>query len=114
VFFHALDVSRSVWHFLAIKNTGDKAGMAVPQLYASPVRGGWEAPKRLIGWRKIALAAGQSAQVVLNIQPKILADYEHGWIIRGGKYQINLASSAENMESSTMVNLTTQRLTSWK
>jgi beta-glucosidase len=97
-----------------IKNTGDKAGMAVPQLYASPVSGGWEAPKRLIGWRKIALAAGQSAQVVLNIQPKILADYEHGWIIRGGKYQINLASSAENMESSTMVNLTTQRLTNWK
>jgi len=31
-------------------------------VYVSPVAGGWEAPKRLGGWNKLALKAGASGK----------------------------------------------------
>ena len=36
-----------------VTNVGTREGNAVPQIYISPVAGGWEAPKRLAGWQKV-------------------------------------------------------------
>ncbi len=96
-----------------IKNTGTRAGMAVPQIYGGPVDGGWEAPKRLIGWRKITLAPGQSTHIALQIEPRLLADYQAGWVIKPGNYRIDLAEAADKMLLSTHVTLPAQRLTNW-
>ena len=96
-----------------IKNTGARSGMAVPQIYAGPADGGWEAPKRLVGWRKIALAPGQSAHVSIVLAPKMLADYQAGWIIQPGTYKIDLAEAADRVVQSTTVTLKAQRLTRW-
>ncbi len=96
-----------------LKNTGTRAGMAVPQLYGGPVGGGWEASKRLIGWRKIALAPGQSTHIAVQIEPRMLADYEAGWVIKRGNYRIELAESADRVVQSTELPLAGQRLTNW-
>ena len=40
-----------------VRNVGQRAGKDVPQIYVSPVAGGWEAPKRLGAWRKVDLGA---------------------------------------------------------
>jgi beta-glucosidase len=80
-----------------VKNTGGRAGKAVPQIYVSPVKGGWEAPKRLGGWDKIALAPGESREVTVAIDPRLLGVYHSAsktWRIADGDYDIMLAESA--------------------
>jgi beta-glucosidase len=52
-----------------VKNAGPVAGQDTPQLYASDKGAcGWEAPKRLIGWTKLALQPGESRTVQVEIR----------------------------------------------
>jgi beta-glucosidase len=44
----------------AVKNVGARAGKDVPQIYIAPKAGGWEAPQRLGGFKKVSLAPGAS------------------------------------------------------
>jgi len=76
-----------------VRNTGDRTGQAVPQVYASGA--GWEAPKRLAGWRKLELKAGASDIVSLDIDPRLFAVYDNGrWKIAAGDYLLTVADSA--------------------
>ena len=82
-----------------VRNTGRRAGCAVPQIYVAPVAGGWEAPKRLGGFDKVALAPGSVRQVSVSIDPRLLAVWnegDHDWRIAGGTYTVMLATSARN------------------
>ena len=49
-----------------IENDGRVAGRDVPQIYVSPVAGGWEAPKRLAGFRSVELAPDADTMVTLD------------------------------------------------
>ncbi len=83
-----------------VTNKGARHGSAVPQFYIGPAPGmtaGWEAPRRLVGFDKLALAPGESRQVEVTIDPRLLAIYDgaaKGWKISGGTYQVQLARSA--------------------
>jgi beta-glucosidase len=84
-----------------VSNRGNMAGQAVPQVYLAPVakgrQGGWEAPKRLVGWRKVALVAGQAAQVELAVDSRLLGVFDERsrrWKIAPGQYQVLLAQHA--------------------
>ncbi|AJP72415.1 glycoside hydrolase family 3 protein [Sphingomonas hengshuiensis] len=81
---------------VTVRNTGARAGVAVPQLYAGPVSGGWEAPRRLAGWTTVALAPGQSRTVTITVDPRLLAmaDDDGKWRIAAGGYRFQLAASA--------------------
>ncbi|MCX7217851.1 MAG: glycoside hydrolase family 3 C-terminal domain-containing protein [Burkholderiales bacterium] len=87
-------------HF-TVTNTGKLRGKTVPQLYvAAP---GWEAPKRLAGWAKLDLAPGQSKQVDVDIEPRILAMFDSAsknWRIAPGKVEVILAESAADPHAS--------------
>ena len=81
----------------AVKNTGRRDGKAVAQVYVAPAAGGWEAPKRLAGWDKLALKAGQKRSATVRIDPRLLGVYDsatHGWKIAAGDYVVTLADSA--------------------
>ena len=97
---------------LRVRNVGDRAGKDVPQIYVSPVAGGWEAPKRLGGWRKVDLAPGASADVELRVDPRLLAVFSEsgGWRIAPGSYEVLLGSSASNIDLETSVRLGERRL----
>ena len=91
-----------------VHNTGARAGAHVAQVYVSPVAGGWEAPRRLGGFAKVALDAGSSQEVSLRIDPRLLAMYEpaqHGFHITPGAYQISIASSARDRGTSVTISL---------
>ena len=92
-----------------VTNTGKVAGKAVPQIYVAAEKTTWEAPKRLAGWDKIDLAAGQSKTVTVTIDPRLLAVYEtkdKQWHIHAGQYKVVLAHDAEdNKARSVDVNL---------
>ena len=75
----------------SVRNTGQRRGMEVAQVYASPANGGWEAPKRLAPFQKVDLAPGASRTVSVTIDPRLLATFDDAsqqWRIAPGAYQI--------------------------
>ncbi|CUI05671.1 glycoside hydrolase family 3 C-terminal domain-containing protein [Massilia antarctica] len=98
-----------------VSNTGKVAGKDVAQLYvAAPSGARWEAPKRLAGWDKVDLQPGETREVILTVEPRMLAVL-HGpsktWRIAKGKYKLLLAQDAGGTgESSIMVDLPARKL----
>jgi beta-glucosidase len=102
----AAPAGRSIAVSFTIRNAGRRAGAAVPQVYVGGA--GWEAPKRLGGWRKISLAPGASANLTVTIDPRLLATWDeagHDWRIAPGAYQIMLGASAGDIRQKTIVRL---------
>lgn len=91
-----------------LRNTGKRRGMAVGQIYASPAAGGWEAPKRLVGFAKVDLAPGASKAVEVDVDPRLLAtfdDAEHAWRVAGGSYRLMLGASSSDVRVNATVTL---------
>jgi beta-glucosidase len=91
-----------------LRNSGSRAGMAVGQVYASPAAGGWEAPKRLVGFAKVELAPGASQTVGVDVDPRLLATFDegaHAWRIAPGNYTLMLGASSADLRSNTTVAL---------
>lgn len=91
-----------------VKNTGARAGKDVPQIYVGHQGDGWEAPRRLAGWQKVELQPGESRQVTLTVDPRLLARYDnksHKWVIAKGEYQLSLGSSSRNLTQNASVSL---------
>uniref|UniRef100_UPI0035C97185 glycoside hydrolase family 3 C-terminal domain-containing protein n=1 Tax=uncultured Sphingomonas sp. TaxID=158754 RepID=UPI0035C97185 len=96
-----------------VRNTGARAGASVPQIYVAPVAGGWEAPKRLGGFAKVALAPGASRSVTLSVDPRLLATWDeagHQWKVAGGAYKVMLADSATDIRQTVTVTLPARTL----
>lgn len=92
----------------SVRNAGARAGASVPQLYVAPVAGGWEAPKRLAAFTKVALAPGARKAVTLTVDPRLLATWDeahHRWHIAGGAYKVMLADSARDIRQTVTVTL---------
>jgi len=80
-----------------VTNTGSVAGKDVPQVYVAPVGTKWEAPKRLGGWDKVALQPGESKEVEVTVEPRLLAMFDEAsrtWHIAKGKVKVMLAEDA--------------------
>ena len=95
-----------------VKNVGQRAGAAVPQVYVEPKAGGWEAPRRLAGWSKVLLAPGASASESVTVDPRLLSTFDEGsqsWRIAPGSYEIRLGESAADVRLSAEV-----RLPAWR
>jgi beta-glucosidase len=91
-----------------VRNTGKRAGQDVAQVYVSPVGGGWEAPKRLGAFAKVALAPGEAQELSVAVDPRLLAVWDTArgrfWI-SAGDYRVTLASSARDPGQSVTVTL---------
>lgn len=89
-------------------NSGARAGKAVPQVYVSKVGAGWEAPKRLGGWDKLALDAGARRASTVTVDPRTLAVFDgasNNWKIAAGEYRVILATAADAPVSTVTVRL---------
>jgi len=94
-----------------VKNTGKLAGKAVPQVYVAPAdykAAGWEAPKRLAGFSKLALKPGEKRSVTLSVDPRLLATYmtaADSWQIKAGSYRVLLGQASDDLPQSAEVTL---------
>ena len=91
-----------------LRNSGSRAGAAVGQVYASAAGGGWEAPKRLVGFAKVELAPGATQTVSVDVDPRLLATFDeagHAWHIAPGSYTLMLGASSRDLRSNTTVTL---------
>ncbi|WBO21286.1 beta-glucosidase [Sphingomonas abietis] len=91
-----------------VTNSGARAGMAVPQLYVGPADGGWEAPRRLGGFAKVALQPGQTRSLTLTVDPRLLARFDTakgGWTRPAGTYRVWLGTSSRDLTTPIDVQL---------
>jgi beta-glucosidase len=82
----------------SVTNTGDRAGADVPQLYLTEAAG--DRRMRLLGFERVELQPGESRQVSLTADPRLLARFDAAagqWRIAEGSYIVALAKSAEDL-----------------
>ena len=91
-----------------VANSGERAGKAVPQVYVTKVGAGWEAPKRLGGWDKLALDAGARRASQVTIDPRTLAVFDSAsnrWKSAAGDSRVILATAADAPVATVTVRL---------
>ncbi|CAN7160376.1 beta-glucosidase family protein [Caulobacter sp. LjRoot300] len=96
-----------------VRNTGKRAGKAVPQVYVSPKAGGWEAPQRLAGFSKVELAPGATTRVTLTVDQRLLATWDdkaHGWSVAAGSYTVALGASSRDTAAKADVTVAARSL----
>jgi beta-glucosidase len=83
-----------------VKNTGKRAGTEIAQVYASLPDSAGEPPKRLIGWTRVDLAAGEAKLVSVPISRDRLTVYDEGsdsWKLIPGGYVIRVGGSSQDL-----------------
>ncbi len=92
-----------------IKNTGEVAGKEAAQLYIGKKDGEVFRPKKeLKGFKKVELAPGESKQVVIPFDEYTFRYFNvdtNKWEIEGGKYEVYVAASVEDVRLETSVEI---------
>jgi beta-glucosidase len=91
-----------------VKNTGTQAGVEVAQVYASLPASAQEPPKRLVGWSRVTLAAGESKTVSVAVDPKYLSVFDEAgdkWKLVPGSYSFMVGGSSQELPLTKAVTL---------
>jgi beta-glucosidase len=88
----------SVTATFTVTNTGDRAGADVAQFYLLDAAG--DRRQRLLGFERVDLQPGESRQVALTADPRLLARYDAQagqWHIADGTYRVAVGASATDL-----------------
>lgn len=99
-----VDSSGNLTVNFTIKNTGKVAGAEIAQIYAAVPGETGEPPKRLIGWQKVQLAAGESKSVSVTVKAQRLAIWDttiHQWRVPSGTYVFYVGASSRDANALT-------------
>ena len=91
-----------------VTNTGNRAGAEVAEVYASLPAAAAEPPKRLVGWSKVKLNAGESKEVSVDVDPKYLSIFnveKNGWQLLPGDYGFMVGGSSQSLPLKEAVSL---------
>ena len=86
-----------------VTNTGDRTGVAVPQLYLhlpAPSASVPQPPRQLKGYRSLRLAPGMSKRVTFRLGPRDFSYWDaaaSGWRIAPGCYRVYVGSSSRDL-----------------
>jgi beta-glucosidase len=91
----------SVTVTVEVKNTGERAGDEIAQLYIHPVKSSvpWP-PKELRGFERVSLKPGETKTVSLALPAGQLAFYDvktHGFVVEPGAFDIMVGSSSRDI-----------------
>ncbi len=93
-----------------LANTGQRAGDDVGQVYLVSRNG--QPLQRLVGFKRMSLAAGASQSATVTFDPRLLADWKDGrWTMPAGDYGFALGRSAADLGQVVTVKLPAR---SWK
>jgi beta-glucosidase len=104
----ALLPTRDVRVTFTVTNTGNRAGAEVAEVYAALPTAAAEPPKRLVGWSKVALKAGESKEVTVDVQQKYLSIFnldQNTWQLIPGDYTVMVGGSSRDLPLKESVNL---------
>jgi beta-glucosidase len=98
----SVDSSAKTAHF-TVKNTGKRAGTEIAEVYARPPKGFGEPFKRLVGWKRVTLAPGESQSLTVAIDTRVLQTFVEGsdgardsWNLAQGDYEVLVGPSSDN------------------
>src|ERR1700678_3886819 len=83
----------------SVRNAGKRTGTEIAEVYATLPKGADESFKRLVGWRRVTLAPGESQDVTVAIDPQELqtfAESENTWMLTNGEYGVLFGPSSDN------------------
>jgi beta-glucosidase len=83
-----------------LANTGLRAGAEIAEVYAALPDSAQEPPKRLIGWSKVQLNAGEKKTVEVQVDPKYLSIFDEAkdaWTLVPGEYTIMVGGSSDKL-----------------
>jgi len=83
-----------------LHNDGTRDGAEIAQVYASLPASAGEPPKRLVGWTKVKLAAGESKQVSVQVDRKLLSIFDEqkdDWKLIPGQYVLLVGGSSQSL-----------------
>lgn len=96
----------------SVTNIGTIEGRETVQVYVAGKSGGvFRAEKELAAFTKIALAPGETKEVVLTIAPRAFCYYnvdEKDWRSEGGTYDILIGASSRDIRLSASVNVVSE------
>ena len=89
---------------VAIKNSGQRSGAEVIQVYYTELKPTVERPiKELCGFEKVMIEAGETKTVEIPIKIADFAFYDvltHDWKINPGEYVVHVGSSSQDIKFS--------------
>jgi beta-glucosidase len=90
-----------------LKNTGKRDGAEIAEVYAALPASTGEPPKRLVGWSKVWLKAGESKEVRVSVDAKYLSIYDEagGWKLVPGGYTFMAGGSSQELPLSVKADL---------
>jgi len=83
-----------------LANAGAREGSEIAEVYAGLPASAQEPPKRLVGFAKVKLKAGEKQNVTVEIDPKYLSIFDEGkndWSLLPGEYTIMVGGSSDNL-----------------
>jgi beta-glucosidase len=83
-----------------VTNTGKRDGAEIAEVYAMLPAAANEPPKRLVGFAKVALAAGESRDISVSVEPKYLSIFDeakNGWQLVPGEYTFAVGGSSDDL-----------------
>jgi len=98
-----------------VKNAGLKTGSEVVQVYVTLPAGAdsvgaKQPPKRLVGFKKVEMAAGESKDVTITIDPaasnhplSVWSTTYNQWITPKGTYTVSVGNSSRNLSAVTFI-----------
>jgi len=89
-----------------LHNRSGRSGVEVAQVYVSLPRSTGEPPKRLVGWKRVALRAGEVKEVTLRIDPERLAYWDSargGWKVAPGRYGVMVGASSRDIRQEAAI-----------
>jgi beta-glucosidase len=92
----------------SVKNAGGTAGTEIAQIYTSLPSQAGEPPKRLVGWSRIKLLAGESRQVSIPISDerfKVYDEASDSWRLVAGDYTIRVGGSSQDLPLEKLITL---------
>jgi len=91
-----------------VKNTGDRAGTAVVQLYVGFPDATGEPPNQLKGFAKVALKPGKRKRVTMILDASsfsIWSTAEKRWTVVPGKYELRAGTSSRDLTAQLTVSM---------
>ena len=96
-----------------VRNTGDRAGQEIAQVYVRDVAASHFRPdKELKGFDKIAFQPGEEKTVTLELDRRAFAFYDAGlkeWVLETGDFEILVGASSRDVRLAATVSLTSEQ-----
>jgi beta-glucosidase len=92
----------------SVQNTGKRDGAEVAEIYVALPANAEEPPKRLVGWSKVWLKAGEKKEVTVEIDRQYLSiydEYQHAWQLVPGEYTFLVGGSSQSLPLKQSLNL---------